>query len=291
MKLPTPLRFSIPRMLLSLLALPMLIGLSAPAALAQSKLKPAAATTLDVCQEDATGEWRYSGVVSVRNGAATDTSVVRIGYWIQNRISGIAYNDAFEAQPVADAVPPARLTPAKVIAFSVDGPPLLLGSLRNNARIRIYDPLNAAAPAISLDPTFELTAAVCGCGQPKGCVRTQGYWGSKPGVVWPAGYSRTASFFSSGLTWQQVLDTPPRGGNGYLILAHQTSAAVLNQASAASVPASVQTVIQNAATWFASGVNLESCTASGCEIQKAWAGILDTYNNGEYPGAPRHCPD
>lgn len=291
MKLRTPLRTSLPQTLLSLLALPLLSGMAAPAAFAQSSVKAAAATTLDVCQEDATGEWRYSGVVAVRNGAATDTSVVRIGYWIQNRISGIAYNDAFEAQPVADAVPPARLTPAKVIAFSVDGPPLVLGSLRNNARISIVDPLNAAAPAISLDPTFELTAAICGCGQPKGCVRTQGYWGNKPGVVWAAGYSRSTSFSASGLTWQQVLDTPPRGGNAYLILAHQYIAALLNKASGASAPAGVQTILNNAATWFASGVNLESCSASGCELQKTWAGILDTYNNGEYPGAPRHCPN
>jgi hypothetical protein len=37
-----------------------------------------------------------------------------------------------------------------------------------------------------------------------------------------------AWFFETGLTWSQVLDTEPKGGNAYFILAHQYIAAYLN---------------------------------------------------------------
>lgn len=127
----------------------------------------------------------------------------------------------------------------------------------------------------------------CGC-PVKGCVRTQGYWGNKPGVIWPAPYDRDAAFFGSGLTWQEIMDSPTRG-DAYLILAHQYIAAVLNRAAGASAPAAVQGVISGATAWFGSGVELGECRAGGCPLQRSWAAILDAYNNGAYPGAPKHC--
>lgn len=282
------------RSLRALLLLPLLGALNTGPALAAPPEQAAAATTLDVCQNDATGNWRYSGVVSVRNGAATDTSVVRIGYFIQNRVSGIAYNDVYQADADADALLAARSgsAAARVVPFSIEAPPLVLGTLRNTSRVTIYDPLNAAAPAIYLQPSYDMNAAVCGCQHPKGCVRTQGYWSNKPGVVWPSPYHRyNNTFHSSGLNWQAIMDSPARGGNGYIILAHQYIAAVLNKAAGASVPASLQTVINNAAAYFASGATLDSCGANACETQKTWAGMLDSYNNGVYPSAPQSCPD
>jgi hypothetical protein len=269
---------------------PLLLAFAAAPAAAQPA-RAQAATTLDVCQDDATGNWRYAGVVSVRNGAATEASTIRIGYWIQNRVSGIVYRDIVEAPPLPALSLPTRLAPARVAAYSIDAPPLVLGSLRGTARITIEDPLDPAAPAVFLAPTYDMNAAVCGCGQPKGCVRTQGYWGNKPGVVWPAPYKRGDYFYASTLTAQQILDTPPSGGNAYLILAHQTLAALMNKAAGASVPAGVDTVLNQATAWFSAGVNLDTCRASACELQKSWAGILDTYNQGQYPWAPRHCPN
>ncbi|MBQ5945898.1 hypothetical protein [Massilia sp. ST3] len=135
----------------------------------------------------------------------------------------------------------------------------------------------------------EAEQADCGC-PPKGCVRTQGYWSNKPGVTWPSGFDRNAPFFSSGLSWQQVMDRPTRG-DAYLILAHQYVAAVMNRAAGASAPSGVQSVINGATTWFNSGVTLGQCMAGGCLLQRAWAGVLDTYNNGNYPGAPKHCDE
>lgn len=110
-------------------------------------------------------------------------------------------------------------------------------------------------------------------------------------MTWPAPYRRDYFFFASGLRWQQVLDTPPRGGNGYLILAHQYIAARLNLGAGATAPASISAILNQATAFFNSGANLDTCANADCDLQKTWAGILDTYNNGLYPGAPKHCPD
>jgi hypothetical protein len=98
------------------------------------------------------------------------------------------------------------------------------------------------------------------------------------------------NFYSSGLTWQQILDTPPRG-NAYIILAVQFIAAVLNRNAGASAPQGVQDVMAAARDWFASGTTLSTCGPGTCDLQKTWAATLDVYNNGNYPGAPPHCPD
>ncbi len=137
----------------------------------------------------------------------------------------------------------------------------------------------------------DTSATCCPTPTPTGCVRTQGYWGNKPNVQWPAPYSRTATFFSSGLTWQAILDTPPAGGNGYIILAHQYIAAVLNRAAGASVPSALQTVLNQATAYFNSGADPSDCGGASCQTQKEWAQILDAYNNGNYAGAPSSCAD
>ncbi len=125
--------------------------------------------------------------------------------------------------------------------------------------------------------------------QAASCVYTQGYWGNKPGVVWPDSYSRTAMFFLSGQTWQQVMDTPVSVSPGYYQLADQFIAAILNQFDGAPVPSGVQDTLNLAKAWF--GTNgTDACAAHGsCAVQKTWAGILDSYNNGLYPGGPSRC--
>lgn len=136
--------------------------------------------------------------------------------------------------------------------------------------------------------TADALLADCTC-PPKGCVRTQGYWGNKPGVVWPKGYSRDAQFFRSGLTWQEVLDSPVRG-DAYFILAHQYIAAVLNIGAGASAPNSLRSIVLAAGTWFATATP-GTCVKGACQLQRSWASVLDEYNNGDYPGAPKHCDE
>ncbi|UVW27082.1 hypothetical protein [Massilia sp. H6] len=136
--------------------------------------------------------------------------------------------------------------------------------------------------------TPDAALADCGC-PPKGCVRTQGYWGNKPGVAWPAPYDRDAPFFNSSLSWQQVMDSPVRG-DAYVMLAHQYIAAVLNGRAGASAPNSLRAILLAAGSWFKTATP-GTCLRGACQLQRSWAGMLDEYNNGDYPGAPPHCAE
>ena len=111
-----------------------------------------------------------------------------------------------------------------------------------------------------------------------GCTLTQGYWKNHPN--WPAPYSPNALFFNSGKSWMTILGTPPKGGNAYIILAHQYIAATLNIASGASMPDDVKAAYDAATTYFQTGVGSDPI---------GWATILDNYNNGLAAGGPAHC--
>jgi hypothetical protein len=245
-----------------------------------AKTPPKALATLDVCENAATGKWVYSGVVSLGSGIAAGTAA-KVDYKVQNRVYGPDYGTAYRA-----AATPVSLAAPTVFGFASEAAALTLGTIRGAASVQLTDP---ATGRIS---TFEVVApeTVCGCQPVKGCVRTQGYWGNKPGVIWPAPYSRDALFFASGLTLQQIFDTPVRG-SGYLILAKQYLAAVLNYAAGASAPPSVMDAINDASAFLSSGTTPASCGPGECQEQIALAAILDAYNNGVYPGAPGPCPD
>jgi hypothetical protein len=130
--------------------------------------------------------------------------------------------------------------------------------------------------------TVTITAPDCPTtpgGGMEGCTYTQGYWKNHPSA-WPAGYSPNATFFSSEQTWLDVLWTPPRGDE-YYILAHQYIAAVLNVANGATAPDSVQAAIDAATAYFQG-----TSSASRDEVL-AWANTLAQFNEG-YLG-PGHC--
>ena len=107
---------------------------------------PSAESTLDVCQDEISGNWRYSGVVAVAGKSLSQDSVIGIDFKIQNQVS-TGYADALRAPRLADD-PGAAGTSARVARFSVDAAPLLLGTLRNASRVVISDPLNLAATPI-----------------------------------------------------------------------------------------------------------------------------------------------
>jgi len=113
-----------------------------------------------------------------------------------------------------------------------------------------------------------------------GCTLTLGYWKNHTNV-WPAPYSPTATFFTSGKSWIYELSAAPKGGNAYLILAHQWIATTLNLASGASVPADVKSAYDAGTTYFQNG------GVGGDPI--AWSTVLDNYNNGLAAGGPAHC--
>jgi len=116
-----------------------------------------------------------------------------------------------------------------------------------------------------------------------GCTYTQGYYKNKGSGLLPAG-----NFFLSGQTWLAVLETEPKGGNAYYILAHQYIAASMT-AKSASVPAAVATALASATTYFGKATpNDWSANGSYSKDQlTSWAGLLDSYNNGKI--GPGHC--
>lgn len=240
-----------------------------------------ALTTLDVCENPLTGQWVYSGVVTLPGEISAGTAV-KVDYMVQNRVNSDGYRTSYRGTTHA-LVGGGSL----VHGFSVEAPALTLGTMRGAAKVHLADPASPGQFS-----TFEVMTSetVCGCTPVRGCVRSQGYWGNKPKIAWPAPYSRDAFFFASGMTLQQILDAPVKG-SGYLILAKQYLATVLNYAAGASAPPSVINAINQASTFLSSGTTPASCGPGQCQEQKALAAILDTYNNGVYPGGPGHCPN
>jgi hypothetical protein len=249
--------------------------------------------TIDICAVDES-TWRYSGVISVWNSGAIDTVGFAITDFIENK-TGKTFQPAISV--LTDYEPgeiPAGTTQETALSFpySVDAAPLT-GTIRNNASLTILNHSGNAGVPFGPNPkaTYTGTVPPPACVESGGCTYSQGYWGSKPGVVWPSTYTRTATFFQSGQTWQEVMDTAVNVSQGYYQLAHQYIAAVLNKANDAPVPTGVQDTLDLASAWLgANGPG--ACTAHGsCGTQKDWAKVLDDYNQGVYPGGPAHCTD
>jgi hypothetical protein len=279
----------------------------------------AAVKTIDICAvsdngtpEDLSDDvWRYSGEIALWNEGAVDTVGLAIQDCIQNKVGSGQFQDVYctsTFDPPLPYVIPAGTTQltATTFQYSIEGAPLP-DYIRNIARVTITNHSGSLGTPKGPEPKATWTGGeppACPQEELCGCTYTQGYWGSKPGVVWPDGFDRNAPFYLSGLTWQQILDGTA-GGNGYFILAHQYIAAALNQANGACVPDGIQTVLSDAAAWFAintqgtpkigtgpSAIPATGCYVAGsCGTQKDWGAILDDYNNGVYPGSPGHCGD
>jgi hypothetical protein len=127
-----------------------------------------------------------------------------------------------------------------------------------------------------------------------GCSLTPGYWKTHS-IYGPAPYDDTwamlgedTPFFTSGLSYYQVLWTSPSGGNAYYILAHAYIAAVLNDLNGADTSA-VTSQLAHAAVLFGS----YTPTSMLPRIVRAdfinTASILDQYNNGLI--GPGHCSE
>jgi len=261
----------------------------------------AAYKTIDIC-DLGNGMWRYSGEIAVWNEGDIWTS----GFQIEDFIEYKPFNQQGPSWHILGYVtiitPPEGFTgeippgttqqTALVFKYVYEGPAIKDAYIRNNVQLTILNHSGSLGTPKGPNPkaTYMGPIPPPPCEVISGCTYTKGYWGNKPGVVWPSPYSRTDTFFNSGQTWQQVLDTEPRG-NGYYILAHQYIAAVLNIANGASVPKGVLDTLDLALEWLQfNGPN--ACTGPGsCGVQKNWAAVLESYNKGEYPGGPPHCED
>jgi hypothetical protein len=265
----------------------------------------AAYKTIDIC-DVGDGNWRYSGVIAAWNEGTVDTEGLIITDEIQFKSfssSGqFVSNDQYKVTsffPILESITSGTTqTTALTTSYALEAAPLVDSYIRNSAQLTITNHSGSLGTPKGPNPkaTYrgQLPPPACDQEISTGCTYTQGYWGSKPGVVWPDGYSREATFYLSGQTWQKVLDTKVSVSQGYYQLAHQYIAAELNMAkktNPAKPPDGVQDTLDLAEAWL----NLNdpsACTAKGsCGDQKDWAAVLDMFNNGLYPGGPPHCSD
>lgn len=285
-----------PRVLIAVLALVFIATVTTVVGLSVSAQKKsgttlAASKTIDIC-DMGDGNWKYSGDISVWNEGAVATEGLAIQDCIQNKTGSGQFVDTYCTNIPVFAQIPAGTTmlTATVFHFEIIAP-ALTGDIRNVARITITNHSGSLGTPKGPEPKATwLGGQPPPCYVPPTCTYSQGYWGNKPGVVWPAPYDRNADFFLSGQTWQQVMDTPT-GGNGYYILAYQYIAAVLNQANGAAVPSGVQDTLNLAKAWFETSSPASCPKGNTCGIQKTWGGTLEDYNTGNYPGGPEHCGD
>jgi hypothetical protein len=269
-----------------------IVALFSSGAFAQGKngTTLAAYKTLDVCSMNET-TWQYSGVVSVWNEGAVDTVGFLLNDWIQNQVVGPTWTNRYN--PIASSgglIPKGtNLGTATTFSYSVEGAPLP-GTIRNVASITILNHSGSLGTAKGPEPKATwLGGAPPPCSIGDGCTYTIGYWGKKPDVVWRGSYSRSAVFYLSGKTWNEVINDT--GGSGYNILAVQYIAALLNIANGASVPSGVQTTINLATAWFNANSPTACPKGNSCGDQKDWGAILALYNQGIYPGGPSHCDE
>lgn len=129
-----------------------------------------------------------------------------------------------------------------------------------------------------------------------GCSLTQGYWKTHAEDWDQAGDPNTASFlagstfYNSGLTYLQIMNTPPAGGNAYIQLAHQFIAASLNVGSPAATTAAVDAALSGADAFFAAAAAGTPAPTGALRTQvQGWASTLASYNEGDI--GPGHCPE
>jgi hypothetical protein len=131
-----------------------------------------------------------------------------------------------------------------------------------------------------------------------GCTLTPGYWKTHS-TFGPAPYDDTwasigesAPFFSSGLTYYEILWTPTRG-NAYYILARAYIAAELNQLNGASLDGGAGAAFGDATALFSLYTPGEIEGLKKNDTLRAefisLATILDNYNNGLL--GPGHCSE
>ncbi|MHB1294086.1 MAG: hypothetical protein ACYC4R_03715 [Anaerolineae bacterium] len=111
-----------------------------------------------------------------------------------------------------------------------------------------------------------------------GCTRTPGYWKNHDFAY------QNDTFYSSGMTYKEVLWTPPATGNAYFILARAYIAAKVNKDLGVCVPSEIHTAGSAAQALFNTYDPEDIAGLPGGDALRQqflyWATILDNYNNG-----------
>ena len=135
---------------------------------------------------------------------------------------------------------------------------------------------------------------------PPGCTLTQGFWKTHS-EYGPAPYNDTWAeltngadtlFFDTGISYYSILWLAPKGGNAYLILAHQYIAAELNSLidGNPALPPDIQLAMTDAEVLLDYYDDTMVIPKGSCDRVEAirLAGILGNFNEGYYPGW-NHC--
>jgi hypothetical protein len=127
-------------------------------------------------------------------------------------------------------------------------------------------------------------AAAGSCCDPCKSPLTQGYWKNHPEAWLPSTYFDYNDFLGSGVTWMDVLQTEPKGGNAYYILAHQWIAVKLNDRAGAYPPGEVADAWYEARSILEKYAGSMSIPKTSADRDRAiyLADILDRFNNGYY---------
>jgi hypothetical protein len=127
----------------------------------------------------------------------------------------------------------------------------------------------------------------------RGCTVTPGYWkthsryGAAPYDDTWALIGEDTTFFLSGKTWYQVINTPPAGGNAYYILSFQYIATRLNILAGASTTPAVDAALAWATTFFSTYTPSSNLSKPLRAAAIANAATLADYNTGVT--GPGHC--
>jgi len=301
------------RSVASITVLAVAAGMLATAAPAFANSEITATKTLDICQIDSSN-YRYSGLISVTNLGTFPQ--------IQFPTQGLTLSDCIGTLSCVIPVPGSGQTPnpnpLPYLGFALANPGdpnYVNGSIAVGATvvfkytvdgIALAPPITNSAPVTitnffgHLGTPFGPTATATFSGTPPlcnptnfGCTLTIGFWKNHTSR-WPAGFSPTDPWFSATMhigteTWLSALTGGPTHKNGYWILARAYIGAVLNGAKNGSAPAGVVDAINKAAAFFSTAMPSDCNGPGSCGDQKALAGILQTYNEGKYPGGPPHC--
>jgi hypothetical protein len=154
-----------------------------------------------------------------------------------------------------------------------------LNNMRRTAALCLF--ALASTACAENEDSFDLgNTEVRGAKHHKACPHTIGYWKThnvyatnpSQNIPWPI----SEDSGGCGITWLEVLDEEPDGGDAWIIVARQYIAAALNWSVGAQMPADVY----NALNW--SGAYLQDCqiTDEEREAAIAYAELLDAYNNG-----------
>lgn len=153
----------------------------------------------------------------------------------------------------------------------------------------------AYAYAGEVQPGINNAWVICSESVSEGCTRTFGYWKTHS-QYGPAPYDETwdlkeggnAAFFGTGLSYYEILSTKPKGGNAYIILAHQFIATELNELSDASMPDTIYDALDEASVLL-SDYQAYEIPKENSDRNRAieLSEMLDAYNKGTI--GPGHC--